>query len=279
MAAQRAFIHLDTSSRVARATDQECNSPEQEDICGWRPGGLPSKHSARWKHLVHCFESVIGIDPHHGIWLLREGVPVLCIVHCCEIRSANECESLAYSILNNIPALPETVTMGQQRCMMDDQADKTGKAARSSASAAPILAHLKEKMKSRWQQWTAKTIGRYQSQNHAIRARNKKRYHEDHPLQDGDVPEGFGGRRATRKIYEDGSKKASESMLGVNNVDWQAWTGFTVFCRVTDPLAAMVAADESFDPALMNDYIATLHLSRNVLVKKLQRRKGKRQEH
>ena len=53
----------------------------------------------------------------------------------------------------------------------------------------------------------------------------------------------------TRKIHEDGSKESSESMLlGVSNVDSRAWTGFTVFSRVTDPLASMVAVDESCDP-------------------------------
>ena len=76
---------------------------------------------------------------------LHEGVPVLRAAG--KLRSANESESLAYSILNNIPVFPEAVTLGQQKYirMMDEEASpKKGQkreaqaedAARSSASAS-----------------------------------------------------------------------------------------------------------------------------------------------
>ena len=41
----------------------------------------------------------IGIDPHNGIWLLREGVPVLCSAG--KLRSAKESESLALGLLDS----------------------------------------------------------------------------------------------------------------------------------------------------------------------------------
>ena len=74
------------------------------------------------------------------------------------------------------------------------------------------------------------------SENHAIRVHNKRRFHDFHPLHDGDVPEGFGGRRVTRKVYEDGSRMTSESMPGMDEVDSRAWTGFTIFTRVKTPV-------------------------------------------
>ena len=206
----------------------------------------------------------IGVDPHNGIWLLHEGVPVLCAAG--KLRSANESESLAYSILNNIPVFPEAVTLGQQKYirMMDEEAspkkghkreaqaeDKTGKAARSSASASASASavpmtpggivgddEVMLAMVDNEDHWRI-------SESHAIRVHNKRRFHDFHPLYDGDVPEGFGGRRVTRKVYEDGSRATSESMPGMDNVDSRAWTGFTVFSRVRHPLVAMAAFDDA----------------------------------
>ena len=58
---------------------------------------------------------IIGKDPHRGLWLLHEGVPVLVAEN--NVRSADEAETLAYSLLNNIPGLPEVIISGppQQR--------------------------------------------------------------------------------------------------------------------------------------------------------------------
>ena len=257
MAAQKAFIHLDTSSHVARALTRNAAVQNKKsfvvgDLVVYRRdtqhGGTVWSTASR----------VIGVDPHNGIWLLHEGVPVLCAAG--KLRSANESESLAYSILNNIPVFPEAVTLGQQKYvrMMEEEAspkkgqkrgvqaeDKTGKAARSSARASgsavavPMTPggivgddEVMIAMVDNEDHWRI-------SESHAIRVHNKRRFHDFHPLYDGDVPEGFGGRRVTRKVYEDISRVTSESMPGMDDVDSRAWTGFTVFTRVRHPLIAI----------------------------------------
>ena len=65
---------------------------------------------------------VIGIDAHQGVWLLHEGVPILCAAN--KVRSANEAESLAYSLLHNIPVLPEVIVSGPQQQMYVRVADE-----------------------------------------------------------------------------------------------------------------------------------------------------------
>ena len=88
MAAQRAFVHLDTSSRVARALTRNAAVQSQEysvgDLVCYRrdtqAGGTQWSTACR----------IIGHDPHQGVWLLHEGVPVLC--SAAKLRSANEAE-------------------------------------------------------------------------------------------------------------------------------------------------------------------------------------------
>eukprot|EP00435_Cladocopium_sp_Y103_P044648 s521_g12.t1 len=50
---------------------------------------------------------VIGHDAHNGLWLLHEGVPILCST--ARVRSANESEALAHSILNGERVLPDAI--------------------------------------------------------------------------------------------------------------------------------------------------------------------------
>ena len=56
---------------------------------------------------------MIGHDPHNGLWLLHEGVPILC--SASRVRSANESESVAFSILNGEPVLPDAIVSGPQQ--------------------------------------------------------------------------------------------------------------------------------------------------------------------
>ena len=56
---------------------------------------------------------VIGHDSHNGLWLLHEGVPILCSTS--RVRSANESEALAFSILNGEPVLPDAIVSGPQQ--------------------------------------------------------------------------------------------------------------------------------------------------------------------
>ena len=56
---------------------------------------------------------MIGHDPHKGLWLLHEGVLILCSTS--RVRSANESEALAFSILNGEPVLPDAIVSGPQQ--------------------------------------------------------------------------------------------------------------------------------------------------------------------
>ena len=56
---------------------------------------------------------MIGHDPHNGLWLLHEGVPILCSTS--RVRPANESEALVFSILNGEPVLPDAIVPGPQQ--------------------------------------------------------------------------------------------------------------------------------------------------------------------
>ena len=86
MAAQKAFVHLDL--RNAAVQDKTFNVG---DLVVYRRdnqvGGTIWSTASR----------IIGKDPHRGLWLLHEGVPVLVAEN--KVRSADESETLAYSLL------------------------------------------------------------------------------------------------------------------------------------------------------------------------------------
>ena len=112
MSAQRAFVHLDTTSnRVARALTRNAAPQHKEYAIGdfvcyrrdAQQGGTTWSAASR----------VIGHDPHNGLWLLHEGVPILCSTSC--VRSANESEALAFSILSGEPVLPDAIVSGPQQ--------------------------------------------------------------------------------------------------------------------------------------------------------------------
>ena len=76
--------------------------------------------------------------PHRGLWLLHEGVPVLVAEN--KVRSADESETLAYSLLNNIPVLPEVIVSGPQQQRYLKVADE----APSSSAAGSVLGQKRE---------------------------------------------------------------------------------------------------------------------------------------
>ena len=111
MSAQRAFVHLDTSNRLARVLT--CNAAPQHkeyavgDLVCYRRDARQG--GTTWSTASH----VIGHDPHKGLWLLHEGVPILC--SASRVRSANESEAVAFSILNGEPVLPDAIVSGPQQ--------------------------------------------------------------------------------------------------------------------------------------------------------------------
>ena len=122
MAAQKAFIHLDTSSRVARAF----TSSEQEDFL-WLETWWSTVKTLKW--VEPCGPLLRG-----RLALTHTTVFGCCVkesLFCVVLESSDQPRRvnpwpLAYLILNNIPVLPEASTMGQQkytRSMMDDEAN------------------------------------------------------------------------------------------------------------------------------------------------------------
>ena len=103
-------MHLDTSNGVARvksnAAPQHNEYAVGDLVCYRRDaqqGGTTWSTASR----------VIGHDPHNGLWLLHEGVPILC--SASRVRSAYESEAVAFSILNGEPVLPDAIVSGPQQ--------------------------------------------------------------------------------------------------------------------------------------------------------------------
>jgi hypothetical protein len=204
-------------------------------------------------------------DPHRGLWLLHEGVPVLVAEN--KVRSADESETLAYSLLNNIPVLPEVIVSGPQQQRYLKVADE---APSSSAAGSvrgqkretedilePSVFEMKDKM-GKAARSAPKTPGALEgdvmmadveTQDHwkisdtcAIRVHVEPRFKDYNPLHEGGVPEGYlaGSACKVRKVFTDGSVKDCEVILGNSNpVESEAWTGFTFFRRAQDPFRAM----------------------------------------
>ena len=89
MAAQKAFVHLDTSSRIQRALPR--NAAVQDKT--FNVGDLVVYHRDNQVGgtIWSTASRIIGKDPHRGLWLLHEGVPVLVAEN--KVRSADESET------------------------------------------------------------------------------------------------------------------------------------------------------------------------------------------
>ena len=95
MAAQKAFVHLDTSSRIQRALLR--NAAVQDKTFNVGDLVVYRRDNQVGGTIWSTASRIIGKDPHRGLWLLHEGVPVLVAEN--KVRSADESETLAYSLL------------------------------------------------------------------------------------------------------------------------------------------------------------------------------------
>ena len=296
MSAQRAFVHLDTSSRVARALTRNAAPQHKEyavgDLVCYRrdaqQGGTTWSTASR----------VIGHDPHNGLWLLHEGVPILCSTS--RVRSANESEALAFSILNGEPVLPDAIVSGPQQQkyihLEDEQQgpkfpnpvgifddDEEAPQGSSAPSRAPATPGRRLKVKDKTGQ--SERPGPYTraapmtpgalpgdtmmaelvdgdhwriSKDVAIRVHTEPRKREYNTMVDGELPEGFqdSGFATVRKIFRNGDVKTNETGKVSNVEETDAWTGFTVFRRAQDLFERARAMDLELDLEPLRSFIA-----------------------
>ena len=282
MAAQKAFVHLDTSSRIARALTRNAavqgnREYQVGDVVVYRRD--TQQGGTQWSTACR----VIGVDAHQGVWLLHEGVPILCAAN--KVRSANEAESLAYSLLHNIPVLPEVIVSGpqQQRYVRvaDDPAEPSSsrgvKRTGSPAGLQDDPFEAKDKTGGKTSRAAPKTPGalegdvmmaELEGRDHwrigntcAVRVHVEPRYAEYSPAFDGEVPEGFSAAAPckVRKRFIDGTVKDCETFYCNNlatRVESQAWTGFTIFPRAQDPdpFGAMDRLEQGVTPDMQKIY-------------------------
>ena len=291
MSAQRAFVHLDTSSRVARALTRNAAPQHKEyavgDLVCYRrdaqQGGTTWSTASR----------VIGHDPHNGLWLLHEGVPILCSTS--RVRSANESEALAFSILQGESVLPDAIVSGPQQqkyvhledepkapqypnpvgIFDDDDApqgssgpsrapgtpgrrvlikDKTGSARSGPYTRAPTTPGGGDTMLAELVNGDHWRIGK----DVAIRVHTEPRKREYNMMADGDLPEGFqdSGFATVRKTFRNGDVKTNETGKLSNVEETDAWTGFTVFRKAQDPFERARAMDLELDMEPLRSFIA-----------------------
>ena len=111
--ARRAFIHLDTSRKVARALPRNAAPfPLDYKVCDlvvycWDT--VPGRPGVVWS----IVSRVIGREADNALWLLNEGIPVLVSVH--KLRPADEVEVAASRVLAGLPVLPEAIVNGPEQ--------------------------------------------------------------------------------------------------------------------------------------------------------------------
>ena len=110
--AQKAFVHLDTSKRVARALLKNA-SPidikyEVGDVVVFRRDNNVGSGKTSWSPASR----VIGFEGKKNVWVLTRGVPVL--ISAGNLRPARDAEALAAHVLTGKPILPGEIVSGQQ---------------------------------------------------------------------------------------------------------------------------------------------------------------------
>ena len=110
--AQKAFVHLDTSKRVARALLKNA-SPidikyEVGDVVVFRRDNNVGSGKTSWSPASR----VIGFEGKKNVWVLTRGVPVL--ISAGNLRPARDAEALAAHVLTGKPILPSEIVSGQQ---------------------------------------------------------------------------------------------------------------------------------------------------------------------
>lgn len=110
--ARKAFVHLDTSKRVQRATLKNASPITMsysvgDVVCYRRDNNAEGK--AKWS----VASRIIGFEGNRDVWVLCKNVPVLVSVHA--LRPANDAEALAKSVLSGQPFVPSEIVEDSQR--------------------------------------------------------------------------------------------------------------------------------------------------------------------
>ncbi|OLP90155.1 hypothetical protein AK812_SmicGene28317 [Symbiodinium microadriaticum] len=117
--AQRAFIHIDTSRKVAKALQRNAAPIDAEysvgDLVIYRRDNVPGTSATVWSTVSR----VIGREAENAYWLLHENVPVL--VNARKMRPADEIEVAAHRVLTGEPVLPEAIINGPEQRYSDER--------------------------------------------------------------------------------------------------------------------------------------------------------------
>ncbi|CAE7246083.1 RE2 [Symbiodinium natans] len=117
--ARKAFVHLDSSRKVARALQRNAAPMDTEyqvgDLVIYRRDNLPGSTSTVWS----TASRVIGREAENAYWLLHEGVPVL--VNARKMRPADEVEVAARRVLTGEPVLPGSIVHGPEQRYLDER--------------------------------------------------------------------------------------------------------------------------------------------------------------
>ncbi|CAE7255946.1 RE2 [Symbiodinium natans] len=117
--ARKAFVHLDSSRKVARALQRNAAPMDMEyqvgDLVIYRRDNLPGSTSTVWS----TASRVIGREAENAYWLLHEGVPVL--VNARKMRPADEVEVAACRVLTGEPVLPGSIVHGPEQRYLDER--------------------------------------------------------------------------------------------------------------------------------------------------------------
>ena len=111
--AQRAFVHLDTSRKVAKALQRNAAPIDTEysvgDLVIYRRDNVPGTTATVWSTVSRVI----------GHWLLHENVPVL--VSARQMRPADEVEVAVHRVLTGEPVLPEAIVNGSGQKFADER--------------------------------------------------------------------------------------------------------------------------------------------------------------
>ena len=117
--AKKAFIHLDTSRKVAKALQRNAAPIDAEykigDLVIYRRDNVPGSTATVWSTVSR----VIGREAENAYWILHENIPVL--VNARKIRPADEVEVAAHRVLTGEPVLPETIVNGPEQRFQDER--------------------------------------------------------------------------------------------------------------------------------------------------------------
>ena len=268
MAAQKAFVHFDTSSRIARALTR--NAAVQGNL-EYHVGDVvvyrrdTQQGGTQWSTACRVIRT--RIDAHQGVWRLHEGVAILCTAN--QVRSANEAESLAYSLPHNISVLPEVIASGPQqqryvRVADEPEASSSARGVKRTGSLAGLQSdpfESKDKTGGKTSRAAPKTPGAMEGAVMMAELEGRDQWRVYSPAFDGEVPEGFSAAAPckVRKRFIDSTVKDCETFYCsdvATKVESQAWTGFAIIRRAQDPdpWSAMEFLEQGLSPDMEKAY-------------------------